>query len=345
MSDAPNTQDIAESHLSELIEKDATDWENRKKLAQLLYNEGKTKEAANVVWEAPEIPAIDLELGFAIKILGKGAPRKAIRLLTGIQELNKGKAVQNLGLANALMHYGMVMQAARFYGAALAEDQSLASADLEHFLLWTDDKEKIWGNFNEEKPTLGELPWMKRDAKEAEQLKKAMKGHTTPIKIPNLDEVTAENIVIEMYVQSSRVASDPTPPPAVTIPIERVDPKHIVIDSERGAGQPITVAQAQAAMGPTGESTGQPLPAAANTPSATTPEKSPPIIPAVVKESISLLVPQPAPTQMIIGGAAGPVSTQSLHDAPPPMMKPVKTPSLVGGKIVVGKPTPSEEDK
>ena len=248
MPDTPNTQIVAESHLRTLIEKDANDWETRKKLAHLLYNESKTKEAAEVIWDTPEIPAIDLELGFAIKILGKGAPRKAIRLLTGIQELNKGKAVQNLGLANALMHYGMVMQAARFYGAALAEDENLASADLEHFLLWTDDKEKIWGNFKDNKPNLGELPWMKRDAKEAEQLKKAMKGHTTPIKIPNLDEVTAEKVVHEMYVQSSRVASDPTPPPAVTIPIDRVDPKHILVDPERGAGQPITAAQAQAAM-------------------------------------------------------------------------------------------------
>ena len=127
MSDqAPSqAQELAESYLQELIASNPEDWESRKKLAQLLYNEGKTKQAAEIVWDAPEIPSIDLELGFAAKVLGKGAPRKAIRLLSSLQELNKGKPVQNLAIANALLHYGMVMQAARFYGAAFADDHAV----------------------------------------------------------------------------------------------------------------------------------------------------------------------------------------------------------------------------
>lgn len=275
MSDQPQPLELAESHLRELIAQNPDDWETRKKLAQLLYNEGKTAQAAEVVWEAPEIPSIDLELGFAIKVLGKGAPSKAIRLLTGIQELNEGKAVQNLGLANALMHYGMVMQAARFYGAALAIDPSLASPDLEHFLLWVDDKEKLWGDFEKDKPNLTELPWMKRDAKEAEALQKAMRGHTTPLKIPNLMKVTAEQIIHDMYEQSSYLNAEPSPPPAVTIPIDRVDPKHVLVDPERGAAQPVTAQAAQEAAVPVGGSTGQPLPPA---PAPLTPRPlSPPV--------------------------------------------------------------------
>ncbi len=327
MSENASTQNLAESHLRQLIDNDATDWITRKKLAQLLYNDGKTKEAADVIWEAPEIPGIDLELGFAIKVLGKGAPRKAIRLLTSIQELNKGKAVQNLGLANALMHYGMVMQAARFYGAALAEDASLASADLEHFLLWTDDKEKIWGNFKDEKPNLGELPWMKRDAKEAEQLKKAMKGHTTPIKIPDLEEVTAEKVVHKMYEQSPRLNSEPTPPPAVTIPMDRVDAKHVVVDPERGAGHPETAEQALAAQGPTGGTSGQPLPvtsAAVINPNVVRPTLAAPAAPAA---------PEPAPTKLMIGGDT------NQNTAPG------RTQMLADGKIVINPTTPVEKDK
>jgi len=164
MSEASNHQDLAESHLAQLIAKDPADWESRKKLVQILYSGGKTQQAAETIWEAPEIPSIDLELGFAIKVLGKGAPKKAIRLLTSVLELNQGKAVQNLGLANALLHYGMVMQAARFYGAALASDPSLASADLEHFLLWVDDKEKLWGDFEQDKPCQGSGIAQKSDA-------------------------------------------------------------------------------------------------------------------------------------------------------------------------------------
>ncbi len=211
MSDQAQSQELAESYLQELIASNPEDWESRKKLAQLLYNEGKTKQAAEIIWDAPEIPSIDLELGFAAKVLGKGAPQKAIRLLSSLQELNKGKPVQNLAIANALLHYGMVMQAARFYGAAFADDPSLVNPDLEHFLLWVDDKEKIWGDFKQDKPNLAELPWIKRDAKEAELLKMALQGHTTPVKIPNLAAVTAETVIHDMYSQASQLNVQSTP--------------------------------------------------------------------------------------------------------------------------------------
>lgn len=238
MPDKNATNNQAESILRDALAKDTDNWQTRKKLAHLLYNQGKTKEAAETVWDAPQIPSVDIELGFAIKVLAKGAPRRSIRLLISIQENNKDRPAQNLGLANALMHYGMVMEAARFYGAAVAQSSDLASADIEHFLLWTDDREKIWGDFNDQKPDLGELPWMKRDAKEAAQLAKTMSGHTTPIKIPNLEEVNAEKVVHEMYVQSPAKGAEATPPPSVTIPMDRVDPKDVVIDPKLGAAQP-----------------------------------------------------------------------------------------------------------
>lgn len=62
----------------------------------------------------------DLELAFAAKIIAKAKPHGAIRLLIAILDANKGKAVQNMGMANALLHHGMVLQAVRFYSAALA---------------------------------------------------------------------------------------------------------------------------------------------------------------------------------------------------------------------------------
>ena len=260
MSDQAQSQELAESYLQELIASNPEDWESRKKLAQLLYNEGKTKQAAEIVWDAPEIPSIDLELGFAAKVLGKGAPQKAIRLLSSLQELNKGKPVQNLAIANALLHYGMVMQAARFYGAAFADDPSLVNPDLEHFLLWVDDKEKIWGDFKQDKPNLAELPWIKRDAKEAESLKMAMQGHTTPVKIPNLAAVTAETVIHDMYSQASQLNVQSTPPPSVTIPMDRVNPKDVIIDSQLGAAQPVAPGQQGQAAQPIGQSTGQSLP-------------------------------------------------------------------------------------
>jgi len=304
MSEKSDTRDLAETLLLEIIEKDPSDWSSRKKLAQLLYNEGKTSYAADIIWDSAEIPSIDLELGFAIKVLSKGAPRRAIRLLTFLQESNHGKHVQNLGIANALLHYGLVMQAARFYGAAVAGDSALANADLEHFLLWVDDKEKIWGDFDQNKPDIGALPWMKRDAKEAERLKSAMKGHTTPISIPNLQEVTSEKIVNELYRQSDKLESNVTPPPAVSIPIGRVNPKDIVYDNERGAAEPLSAEQAaeqlaaEQAVNPLG-SAGQALP------------KNPLVLNAAVKPQ-SLLSSQSSKSG---------IDKQSLQDAPRPVLR------------------------
>lgn len=233
MSASPTPSD--EKNLRETLKENPTDWETRKQLAHLLYDKGSFKEAADVVWAVDEIPSIDVELAFAARILAKAAPRKAIRLLTALLEHNRGKAVQNLGLANALLHHGMVLQAARFYGAALEADPSLGNPDLEHFILWTDDEETLWGNFNNRRPTLGELPWMKRDPMEALKLTSRINTHTTPIKLPSLKPAAGEELNNDLYQQKAEKGADPSPPPAVTIPLDRVDPKYRRFDAELGA--------------------------------------------------------------------------------------------------------------
>ena len=184
MSASPTPTD--EKSLRETLVNNPADWETRKQLAHLLYDRGSFPEAADVIWEVDEIPSIDLELAFAARVLAKARPRKAIRLLTALLEHNRGKAVQNLGLANALLHHGMVLQAARFYGAALEADPTLANPDLEHFMLWTDDEETLWGDFKDRRPKLGDLPWMKRNPEEAMKLTSKINLHTTPVILPSL---------------------------------------------------------------------------------------------------------------------------------------------------------------
>ena len=227
-----------EQKLRESLEKDPADWGSRKQLSRLLYDQGSFQQAADIVWAADEIPGIDLELAFAARVLAKASPRKSIRLLTAVLEHNRGKAVQNLGLANALLHHGMVLQAARFYGAALEADPSLGNPDLEHFILWTDDEETLWGDFKARKPSLGELPWMKRDPQEAMKLTSRVSTHTSPIKVPNLKPASGEDLRNDLYRQRPEKAAQPSPPPAVTIPVDRVDPKHRRFDPELGAPAP-----------------------------------------------------------------------------------------------------------
>jgi len=233
MSSGPKPSEVKK--LRDILEENPTDWETRKQLAHLLYDQGSFQEAADAIWQVDEIPSIDVELAFAARILAKAAPRKAIRLLTALLEHNRGKAVQNLGLANALLHHGMVLQAARFYGAALEADPSLGNPDLEHFILWTDDEETLWGNFQNRRPILGELPWMKRDPMEAMKLTSRISTHTTPVKLPSLKPAAGEELGNDLYQQKAEKGADPSPPPAVTIPLDRVDPKHRLFDSELGA--------------------------------------------------------------------------------------------------------------
>jgi tetratricopeptide (TPR) repeat protein len=239
-----NPTSAAEKNLRDTLKSDPAAWEARKQLAHHLYDKGSFQEAADVVWEADEIPSVDVELAFAARVLAKASPRKAIRLLTAVLEHNRGKAVQNLGLANALLHHGMVLQAARFYGAALEADPSLGNAELEHFILWTDDEETLWGDFKNRRPKLGELPWMK-DPAEALKLTSRINLHTTPVKLPGLEPAAGEELNNELYQQTAEKGAKPTPPPAVTIPLDRVDPKYRLFDAELGApGAPTVVKNA-----------------------------------------------------------------------------------------------------
>ncbi len=231
--------DYARERLRELVEEDPGDWSYRKTFARLLYDSGDAVAAAELLWKAPEIPNVDFEIAFAARILAKGTPRRAIRLLTAVLEQNRDKPVQNLGIANALLHHGMVMQAARFYGAAIegahGDAGDLLNADLEHFLLWVDDRQKLWGDFEGQKDELDVLPWMKRNTEQVEAMKKSRRGHTTPIQVPFLPSVSTEKPQHEMYVQSPQRGAEVTPPPAVTIPMDRVAEKDRLYDSERGA--------------------------------------------------------------------------------------------------------------
>ncbi len=223
-----------ENQLNETLKAPMADWESTKQLAHLLYDKGEYLEAADIIWGVEEIPNIDIELAFAARILAKACPRKAIRLLTALLEQNRGKAVQNLGMANALLHHGMVLQAARFYGAALEVDPSLGNPDLEHFILWIDDEEKLYGDFKRRRPQLGELPWM-RDPEMALKLTNRISLHTTPIHLPGLKPVAGEELRNDLYLQEARRNMQPSPPPAVTIPMDRVEPKYRRFDSKMGA--------------------------------------------------------------------------------------------------------------
>ncbi len=118
-------------------------WETRKKTAEILYDSEQYLEAADMLWNAPEIPSVDTDVAFAIKIISRARPNRAIRMVYEIVRRNNGKPAKNMAVANALNQIGMYMQASRFYGAALASDPSLFDLGFESQVLWLDDSGKL----------------------------------------------------------------------------------------------------------------------------------------------------------------------------------------------------------
>lgn len=210
-------------------------WSIRKEAARLLFDNSRYQEAAEIIWTAPEIPAVDLEIAFASRVLSRAQPARAIRLLNHVLEKAVSSPAKLLAIANALMHYGMVMQAARFYGAATACDNQLLNADLEHFMLWLDDSQRLWGDWEKDGQQMDALPWVKRDESKAGDYQKMMSGLTTPIKVPGLNESTGEHLLNEYYRQVPIRDGEVTAPPAVTVPLDQLNPDDIIHDDTMGA--------------------------------------------------------------------------------------------------------------
>jgi len=118
-------------------------WDIRKRTAEILFTSGKYEEASDVLWNAPEIPSTDTDVAFAIKILSRAQPNRAIRMIYEVVRRNHGKPHKNMALARALNNIGMYMEASRFYGAALASDPSLIDLSFELQTLWLDDSGKL----------------------------------------------------------------------------------------------------------------------------------------------------------------------------------------------------------
>jgi len=210
-------------------------WDIRKEAARLLFDNERYDEAADLIWAAPEIPCIDLDIAFVARVVSRSAPHRAIRLLKHILKQASSHPVKLLAIANALMHYGMVMQAARFYGAAAMCDDSLDNSELEYFMLWLDDSQRLWGDWEKDGQQLSELPWVKRDKEKDPDYEKTMSGLTTPIKVSGLNENTSEHLINEYYKQEAKKGAEITAPPAVTIPLDQLDMNDVLYDKEMGA--------------------------------------------------------------------------------------------------------------
>lgn len=144
MMNSINGLDGTQELLIKLLEQNPDDWGMRKKVVWFLYEAGYFREASKVVWNAPEIPPVDREIVFAARIVSKGQPSRAMRLLNAVVERNRSEPEKNLAMAKELVKGGMPLQATRFYGAATLSDKSLIDEDFEICLITSDSEEDDW---------------------------------------------------------------------------------------------------------------------------------------------------------------------------------------------------------
>lgn len=195
-----------EIYLREKLTHNPADWDTRLRLADGLYDKEAFAEAAELIWSAKYVPGNDLDLAFAIRILAKAQPRKAIRLLTAVLELNQGKPAYNMAMASAMLHYGMVLQATRFYGAALELDPTLVNADLEYLILCFDEKSTIQHLLGKKFPQLGQFQRTVRDPKEELSLTSRVCLHEAPICLTDLAIAAGEEFKRDLSNQKPILA-------------------------------------------------------------------------------------------------------------------------------------------
>lgn len=121
------------------VNADPANWVARKEAAVKLYEEKQYLEAADILWNAPEMPATDMDVAFAVKVVSRARPNRAIRLIYEVIRRNVGKPDKNLAIAQAMNMIGLPMEASRFYGAALASGAEHFDLSFEKQMLWFDD--------------------------------------------------------------------------------------------------------------------------------------------------------------------------------------------------------------
>lgn len=149
MSDTSSANSAAIDVLLATLKQNPSSWKIRKEMAMLLFEDKRYVEAADTLWNAPEIPSIDIDVAFTLQVLARVKPNRAIRLVHEILHRNHGKPLKNLAVANALNKIGLYMAAARFYGAALAQEPKCFNVAFESQILWMDDSQRLikeWKN-------------------------------------------------------------------------------------------------------------------------------------------------------------------------------------------------------
>lgn len=121
------------------VQADPSNWSVRKQAALKLYEEGCFLEAADTIWNVADMPSTDVDVAFAVKIVSRARPNRAIRLVYEVLRRNAGKGEKNMAMAKAFSLIGLPMLGSRFYGAAMASNAKYFDIGFESQSLWFDE--------------------------------------------------------------------------------------------------------------------------------------------------------------------------------------------------------------
>lgn len=166
--------DGAHELLIKLVDQTPDDWAMRRKVAKVLFDARYYRDASQMIWSAPEIPPNGEDIVFSARIVAKGQPTRAMRLINTVIDKNLGQPEENLDMAKLFMKADMPLQAIRFYGAAVALDAKLIDERFEVCLLNADVESLPWTD-----EVMGEdFPWEgPRQADDAEPLFEDQEAH------------------------------------------------------------------------------------------------------------------------------------------------------------------------
>ena len=123
----------------EQVRLNPSDWSARKLAVSILYDSKRHSEAAELLWEAPELPYKSQDIAFSIRVVAKHDPENAIRIFNEVVRRIGKNAESCLRLAKAFHNEGLPLLASRMYGAALAVGSDNFDIGFEQESLWYDD--------------------------------------------------------------------------------------------------------------------------------------------------------------------------------------------------------------
>ena len=217
-----NGLDTAQKLLFKLVEENPEDWAIRKRVVGLLEESEMYEDASKMLWSAPDVPQIPVEVAYTIRVVSKGQPTRAVRFVEAIVAQYSSAPAVMVEIAKELVKVGIIHQAIRVYGAAAAVDKSVADQEFELCLIEVDSDKRNWNNFVNTENFPWDAPVVDTgevEEEEEEDFSALLSGGTMPVPIKALSA--------QIYNKQQPVAENkvPTVEAKAVIPESKVEKK------------------------------------------------------------------------------------------------------------------------